>query len=53
MVDVCSPSPDLRFRGSRHERERNLFFLCKNVNTCNYVLNELLVKQGADIVFLQ
>ena len=28
-------------------------FNCKNVNTCNYVLNELLVDQSADILFLQ
>ena len=28
-------------------------FNCKNVNTCNYVLIELIVKQGVDIVFLQ
>ena len=28
-------------------------FNCKNVNTCNYVLNELFVKQNVDIVLLQ
>ena len=28
-------------------------FNCKNVNTCTYVLNELLVEHGADIVLLQ
>ena len=37
-----------------HKQQLNIVsFNCKNVNTCKYVIDELLEKQKADIVFLQ
>lgn len=37
-----------------HKKQLKLVsFNCKNVNTCKYVMDELLGKQKADIVFLQ
>ena len=38
---------------TQKEKLNIVSFNCKNVNTCNYVLNELLVDQRADILFLQ